>query len=319
MERNNRKLKAGVYCRVSTQLEIQEGSLAWQKQHYSELLSNDPNIESVQVYCDEGFSGKYADRRPGFQRMLNDCEARKIDVLYTKSISRFSRNLADCISTVQRLRTLGIPVLFEEEGINTLNIPSELLFHILSIVAQEESNSIGHNMKWSIANRHANGIPTGKVTYGYRRENDTWRIEESEARRVRYAFDQAAHGASYQTIREGLDLMEKQEQTGVSWSKNRNRVPILLKTIAYTGDYITDRYFSAISESGHRYSKVNKGERDQYYLEDHHEGIVSRALFDRVQTMIQMRLLHSSGFKPTEERLSVLNDPLWQRPLAQAQ
>ena len=113
--------------------------------------------------------------------------------------------------------------------------------------------------------------------------------------------------------------MEKQEQTGVSWSKNRNRVPILLKTIAYTGDYITDRYFSAISETGPRYGKVNKGERDQYYLEDHHEGIVSRTLFDRVQTMIQMGLLHSSGFKPTEEQLSVLNDPLWQRPPAQAQ
>ena len=73
MERNNRKLKAGVYCRVSTQLEIQEGSLVWQRQHYFELLSNDPNIESVQVYCDEGFSGKYADRRPGFQQMLKDC------------------------------------------------------------------------------------------------------------------------------------------------------------------------------------------------------------------------------------------------------
>ena len=178
MERINHKLKAGVYCRVSTQLEIQEGSLAWQKQHYFELLSNDPNIESVQVYCDDGFSGKYADRRPGFQQMPKDCEAGKIDVLYAKSISRFSRNLADCISTVRRLRTLGIPVLFEEEGINTMNIPSELLFHILSIVAQEESNSIGQNMKWSIANRHANGIPTGKVTYGYRRENNIWRIEE---------------------------------------------------------------------------------------------------------------------------------------------
>ena len=97
MEGINHKLKAGVYCRVSTQLEIQEGSLAWQRQHYFELLSNDPNIESVQVYCDEGFSGKYADRRPGFQQMLKDCEAGKIDVLYAKSISRFSRNLADCI------------------------------------------------------------------------------------------------------------------------------------------------------------------------------------------------------------------------------
>ena len=313
------KIRVAVYCRVSTDSEEQETSYEAQVSHYTEYIKSKPEWQMVEVYADDGISGTNTAKRDEFNRMIADCEAGKIDVLYTKSISRFSRNLADCISTVRRLRTLGIPVLFEEEGINTMNIPSELLFHILSIVAQEESNSIGQNMKWSIESRHANGIPTGKVTYGYRRENDTWRIEESEARRVRYAFDQAAHGASYQTIREGLDLMEKQEQTGVSWSKNRNRVPILLKTIAYTGDYITDRYFSAISESGHRYSKVNKGERDQYYLEDHHEGIVSRALFDRVQTMIQMGLLHSSGFKPTEERLSVLNDPLWQRPLAQAQ
>lgn len=316
METNNQKLKAGVYCRVSTQLEIQEGSLAWQKKHYSELLSKNPAIESVQIYCDEGYSGKYADKRPAFQQMLKDCEDGKVNILYTKSISRFSRNLADCITAVRRLRALRIPILFEEEGINTMDIPSELLFHILSIVAQEESNSIGQNMKWSIENRHAQGIPTGKVTYGYRRENGVWRIEESEARRVRYAFEQAARGASYQKIREGLNQIEIQEQTGVSWTQNRNRVPLLLKTIAYTGDYITDRYFTAIGEGGHRYSKLNKGERDQYYLEEHHEGIISKELFDRVQTMIQLGLLNSHGYKSTPERLSALNDPLWQQPLA---
>ena len=152
------------------------------------------------------------------------------------------------------------------------------------------------------------------VRYGFRRVNKQgeWRIEESEARRVRYAFDQAAKGVCYADIRACLDKMEDEENTGVSWSQNRNRLPNMLKNVAYMGDYWTDCYYTAYGKNGHRYSKRNRGERAQVHLEDHHEGIVSREQFERVQTMIQMGLLHSGRKKYNDEQQKVLNDPKWQ-------
>ena len=283
MEIMVKRKRAAVYCRVSTGLECQEGSYEIQKSYYTNLLANSPDEELVRVYADEG-SGRTTQGRPEFQQMIQDCENGKIDVIYTKSISRFSRNMLDCVTVVRRLKELGIPVIFEKECINTMDRQSELFFHILAIIAEEESKSIGRNLKLGLLGLHDEGIPTGRVTYGYRRVNKAgeWRIEESEAQRVRYAFDQAAKGVCYKDIRAGLDRMEKAENTGVSWTQNRNRLPKLLKHIAYQGDYITDCYYTAYGKNGKRYSKLNKGERPQVYLEDHHQPIVSREQFERL-------------------------------------
>ena len=109
-----------------------------------------------------------------------------------------------------------------------------------------------------------------------------------------------------------MDKMEDEENTGVSWSQNRNRLPNMLRNVAYMGDYWTDCYYTAYGKNGHRYSKRNRGERAQVHLEDHHEGIVSREEFERVQTMMQMGLLHSGRKKFNEEQEKVLNDPKWQ-------
>ena len=299
MEETKTRIRAAAYCRVSTALEIQEGSFEWQKRYYKELFLNNSDVELVHIYGDEGLSGRYADSRPGFQQMLADCEAGKIEAIYTKSISRFSRSLTDCVTAIRRLRNLGIPIYFEKEGLNSMDAQCELMLHIMAIVAQEESNSISQNMKWGIAKRHAEGIPTGRTAYGYRQVDKYghWQIEESEARRVRAAFEWAVEGAKYQEIRERLDEMEREEQTGFCWTQNRNRVPMLLRNVVYIGDYITDRYFSTVSRNGCRYSRVNRGERDQYYLEAHHEGIVSRELYEKVQMRIRLGLLHSKGKK----------------------
>lgn len=290
-----KKKRAAAYCRVSTDLEMQEGSFLWQKKYYTELLKKLPGIELIEIYGDEGRSGRSIRRRPEFLRMIKDCEAGKIDLIYTKSISRFSRNLPDCVEAVRHLKELGIAVIFEKENINTMDSKGELLLHILATIAQEESNSIGQNVKWGIDKSHAAGKPTGKVAYGYRRidQEGHWQIEETEARRVRYAFFQAADGACYRDIRVGLEQMEEREQTGVSWIKNRNRLPMLLKNVVYTGDYVTDTYYSAYSKNGHRYSRKNRGERDRFYLENHHDAIVDRELFEKVQAMIRLGLLRS--------------------------
>lgn len=302
------KKRAAAYCRVSTDMECQEMSFETQKQYYTEMLSDNPDEELVGIYADEG-SGRSIQGRPGFQQMIKDCEDGKIDVIYTKSISRFSRNMLDCVTTVRKLKSLGVPVIFEKEGLSTLDGKSELFFHILAIIAEEESKSIGQNIKAGIDSRHERGIPTGRVTYGYRRVNreGEWRIEENEARRVRYAFEQAANGVCYEDIRAGLDRMEKEEGTGVSWSKNRNRLTALLRHVAYMGDYITDRYYTAYAKNGHRYSKLNKGERGQVQIEEHHEPIVSKEMFDRVQTLMDLGLLRTGRCRFTEEQRRVLN------------
>lgn len=163
-----KRKRAAAYCRVSTGMECQEGSYEIQKSYFTELLSNNPDEELVKVYADEG-SGRSTQRRPEFRQMIQDCVDGKIDVIYTKSISRFSRNMLDCVTVVRQLKELGIPVIFEKEGINTMDGQSELFFHILAIIAEEESKSIGENVRAGIAYLHDQGIPTGRVTYGFRR------------------------------------------------------------------------------------------------------------------------------------------------------
>ena len=313
METMIKRKRAAAYCRVSTGMECQEGSYEIQKNYYTNLLANSSDAELVRVYADEG-SGRTTQGRPEFQQMIRDCEAGKIDIIYTKSISRFSRNMLDCVTVVRRLKEMGISVIFERECINTMDRRSELFFHILAIIAEEESRSIGKNLKMGISGLHDKGIPTGRVTYGYRRVNNTgtWRIEESEARRVRYAFNQAAKGICYKDIRAGLDRMEMEENTGVSWSKNRKRLTALLRHMAYKGDYMTDCYYTTYGKNGKRYSKLNKGECIRIHLEDHHEPIVSREQFERVQTLMQMGLLDSGRCRFTEEQKKILNDSKWQ-------
>lgn len=142
--------RAAAYCRVSTGMECQEGSYEIQKSYFTELLSNNPDEELVKVYADEG-SGRSTQGRPEFRQMIQDCMDGKIDIIYTKSISRFSRNMLDCVTVVRRLKELGIPVIFEKEGINTMNGQSELFFHILAIIAEEESKSIGENVRAGIS------------------------------------------------------------------------------------------------------------------------------------------------------------------------
>ena len=313
MEQAGKYRRAAAYCRVSTGMECQEGSYEMQKRYYTDLVLENPKEELVRIYADEG-SGRRIQGRPEFQQMISDCENGRIDIIYAKSISRFSRNMVDCVTVVRQLKELGIPVIFEKERVNTLEEQSELFFHILAILAEEESKSIGENVRAGIASCHERGIPTGRVTYGYRRMDSQgkWRIEESEARRVRYAFDEAARGSCYHDIRAGLDKIEKEEKTGVSWSRNRNRLPGLLRQIAYTGDYITDTYYMTYGRNGHRYSKRNRGERQQIYLEDHHEPIISKMQFERVQEVIRMGLLNSCRSRFTDAQSRFLNDSSWQ-------
>lgn len=173
----NRK-KVAAYARVSMESERLQHSLSAQISYYSDLIQKYPDWEYVGVYADYGISGTKTERRTEFNRMLADCEAGKIDIVLTKSISRFARNTVDLLETVRHLRELGISVRFEKEHIDSLTEDGELMLTLLASFAQEESRSISENVKWGTRKRFEQGIPNGKFQiYGYRWDGDHLVIE----------------------------------------------------------------------------------------------------------------------------------------------
>ena len=153
------KIRVAAYCRVSTDQEEQEKSFDNQVNYYGGDIKKKPEYELVDIYADEGISGTNTKKRDGFNRMITDCEAGKIDLVITKSISRFARNTQDCLTSSRKLKNMGIGIFFEKENINTLDSTGELLFTILSSLAQDESRNISENCKWGIRSKFQKGIP----------------------------------------------------------------------------------------------------------------------------------------------------------------
>lgn len=276
--------RAAAYCRVSTLQENQEDSYDTQRAYYEKYIAENPFMTLVGVYGDHGISGLSAKKRPEFKRLMADCIAGKIDVVLTKSISRFARNLKDCVDCVRLLKAHGIPVIFEKEGINSTDPSSELLFNLLASVSQEESGNLSSNIRWSQEQRNKSGNLYRVTPYGYRKtpkvkgQEQKWYIEESEAERVRLAFSMAAEGYKSSEIRVELDKLEQRDGTGVKWL--RDRLLYLLHNEAYTGDVLTNKVYSPDMLSG---LVKNRGQRTQYYIEEHHEPIISHELFNAVQ------------------------------------
>ena len=183
---NDKKLRAACYVRCSCESDIMEGSYETQEAYFRQMIGDDPNLTLVECYGDFGKSGGEALTRPGFQQMIRDAEAHKFDVLYTKSVSRFSRNVSDFCETVNHLRGLGINLIFEREGLNTADRTTELFTNILSAVAQEELRSIRENVRLGLEARVSTGHPVGTIPYGYVRINkdSNWGILEEEAKPV---------------------------------------------------------------------------------------------------------------------------------------
>ena len=305
MRTDHIRLRVAAYCRVSTDLEEQEGSFDTQVRHYREKIGQSPDMELVGIYGDKGRSGLKASRRPELQRLLRDCRAGKIDLILTKSISRFARSMADCVELIRRLREWRVTVFFEREGLRTDDRKIDLIISILAAMAQEESHSISQNMIRCHEQHASEGRPCGRVAYGYARAEDgSWKVNPAQAQRVRTAFRMAAEGRSYQELLTALNNMEMTEGTGTSWS--HRRLKYLLRNVAYQGDYYS--HGTVCLTPGHQV--VNRGYRDRYYIEEHHEPLVSRAMFARVQRMIEGGLLIS--YLPlTEQRRRVLRDRSW--------
>ena len=203
-----KKLRVCAYCRVSTDQAEQKNSFTAQVEHYTSHIRSNPAWNFAGIYANEALSGKNAAKRPEFMRMVKDTENNKIDLIITKSISRFARNTIDCLETVRKLKTMGIGIYFEKENINTLNAESELMLSILCSVAEEELVSISQNMRWAYQRRFKNGeskINT-KRFLGYDKDKKgNLNINEEQAAIVRRIFKEYLSGLGTSRIAKGLD------------------------------------------------------------------------------------------------------------------
>ncbi len=284
-----RKRRVAGYARVSTELEEQQTSYEAQMDYYSSYIQNREDWKFVGMYSDEGISATSTARREGFKQMVEDALEGKIDLIITKSVSRFARNTVDSLTTVRKLKEKGVEIFFEKENIWTLDAKGELLITIMSSLAQEESRSISENTTWGQRKRFADG--KASVAYkrflGYDRgPNGGFVINEEQAKTVRYIYKCYLEGKSYYKI--SLRLMEIGAETPGGQKKwHAKTVESILTNEKYKGDALLQKYYTVDFLS--KKMKKNEGEVPQYYVENNHEAIIDPATFDLVQAEIMKR------------------------------
>ena len=278
------KLRVAAYCRVSTDSDEQLVSLQAQKTHYESYIKANPEWQYAGIYYDEGVSGTKKENRTELLRMISDCESRKIDLIITKSISRFARNTTDCLEMVRKLIDLGVYIYFEKENINTQSMESELMLSILSGLAESESISISENNKWSIQRRFQNG--TFKISYppyGYENIDGQMVVNPKQAEVIKFIFAESLLGKSAQEIVHDLNHKGIPSKKGGSWTAVTIRG--ILSNEKYTGDVILQKTYT-----DNRFNKhINYGEKNMYLVENHHEAIISHEDFDAVYEVINQR------------------------------
>lgn len=276
--------KVAAYCRVSTDSKDQLNSYRTQIGYYTNFIAQHPGWELADIYADEGITGTSLEKRDEFKRMLADCRAGKISRILVKSVSRFARNTLELIETTRELKDLGVVVVFEEQGIDTAQMLGEMQLTLLAMAAQEESTSISKNMRWSIQKRMDAGTYLGNTApFGYRLEDGQLKIEETEAAVVRRIFEMRLSGMGQVAITQELNRQGIQPMDGKPWTVYRVRY--ILSNERYIGDSLFQKKYIADPLS-HK-SVRNRGERDQYYIHDTHEAIISRENFQKVQESFQ--------------------------------
>lgn len=284
-----RPKRVAAYCRVSTDREEQEHSFETQKAMYTEMIMMKPTWQMAGIYADEGITGTVAKKRPGFMKMIEDCRKGKIDMIVTKSVSRFSRNNLDCLMYVRELKQLGIPIIFEKEGINTIQVSSELLLTLFGALSQAESESISMNVKLGIRQSLKNGNVrfSYKTFLGYRKGADGQpEIVPEQADIVRRIYNDFLAGATYLEIAKRLT----EENVPTMGGGNRwfsERIKSILKNEKYKGDALLQKTY--ITDPISKRVKKNNGELPMYYVENSHPAIIERRIFDSVQEEIARR------------------------------
>lgn len=261
------KLRVCAYCRVSSKSEEQLTSYETQVAVYTEKISSEPGWEFVGIYADRGTSATMMARRKEFLRMLEDCEKGLIDCVICKSLSRFARNTLDALNCIKKLRDLGVRLILEKEGIDTDMISSEILLSVFAAFAQEESHSHSENVRWGKRKRLQNGEPLLIRCYGYRKNeaNDNIEIVPREAEAVRLIFDLYEHGTSVPEITRILFEKGYTRPDGKDKVWDHSRIHYMIANEKYAGEV------------------------PSYYIENHHQAIISRKQFNRCKQILTMR------------------------------
>ena len=291
------KRRVAAYARVSTDTEEQLTSYEAQIDFYTNYIKNNPDWEFVKIYSDEGISATSTKRRDGFNQMISDALNGKIDLIVTKSISRFARNTVDTLVAIRKLKEKGVECYFEKENIYTFDSKGELLITIMSSIAQEESRSLSQNVTWGIRKSFSDGkvrMPY-KVFLGYKKgEDGRPEIVPEEAAIVRKIYYLFLNGSS---IYEIVKILESEKVTtpggGTKW--HNSTVRSILTNEKYKGDALLQKSFMV--DFLERRTKVNEGEVPQYYVENSHDPIIPREEWDLVQAIFKERFKLGRAFQ----------------------
>jgi len=313
---DGRIFRTCAYCRVSTDNDAQLSSFELQQAHYKQVAGSHPNWDLRHIYADEGISGTSLKNRDEFNAMIAACEDGEYDLIVTKSVSRFARNLVDCISLVRKLKRLTPPVgvFFETDNLNTLSEDSELMLSFLATFAQEESVKKSESMIWSLKERNKSGKLLTPALLGYQRPRDEvgqyikyapLEIVESEAEIVRFIFNAFLAGHSTADIASLLSDIDCQTKTGgTDW--NEGSIDYILKNERYCGNVLTWKTFTADLYE-HRHKK-NRQDRDQYLYTNHHKAIISVETFEAAQALLENKKHHVRGGLPI---MQVIDDGIF--------
>lgn len=277
------KLKnVAAYARVSTAKDAMHHSLVQQISYYNTLIKKHSNWRFCGVYADDAQTGT-KDKRDEFQRMLRDCRAGKIDIVVTKSISRFARNTVTLLETVRELKLLGVDVFFEEQNIHTQSADGELMLTILASYAQAESYSASENIKWRIRKSFEKGEAIClSVMYGYDKANKSLVINPEEAEIVKEVFSRVIEGESLNQIAQDLNAQGYTTKHGCDW--NAYRLSCMLRNEKYTGNCLLQKTY--VNNHLQKQKKKNVGQLPQYYAEGTHEAIIDMATFEKAQAIM---------------------------------
>ena len=272
--------RVAAYCRVSTDKSEQKHSLEAQQEYFRQCFANSTDCEFVGVYADTRSATSTA-HRTGFQQLMSDCRSGKIDRIVTKSLSRFARNICDCLKALRELKNLGVTVLFEKEGIDTARVSDEIMITIMEGLAQEESRSISRNIRWSLKRKMADGtLNIARVPYGFTKKDGILMIDEPKADIVRKIFSLYLSGTGAKKIAVLFNDENILSPTGTLW--NNNTILKILRQEKYIGDIRWQKTYSVFM--GEK-SKINHGEQDSYYIRDCLPPIISREDFMAVQEL----------------------------------
>lgn len=287
LETDNKVIRVAAYCRVSTDKTDQTNSLESQKRYFNEYINRNPLWKLYNIYVDDGISGTNTKKRAAFNQMIKDAKCGKFDLIITKEISRFARNILDSIGYTRELKAIGVGVIFLNDNINTLDNDAEMRLAFLSTMAQEESRKTSERVKWGLRRQMENGVVLGRDMLGYDVRNGKLIVNEEGARTVRLIYHKfldegkGAHRIAKELREEGIKTSSRMKD----WSytvilrilRNEKYCGDLVQQKTYTPDYLTHQ------------KKRNHGEVETVTIRDHHEPIISRKWFESVQRELERR------------------------------